>query len=40
MGFDRTVLVPDFLSEYGIGSMVDVIHEARMYEQLKGIGYA
>ncbi len=25
---------PVFLSEYGIGSMMDVIHEARMYEQL------
>jgi hypothetical protein len=24
---------PIFLSEYGIGSMMDVIHEARMYEQ-------
>ena len=24
---------PVFLSEYGIGSMMDVIHEARMYEQ-------
>lgn len=25
---------PVFLSEYGIGSMMDVIHEVRMYEQL------
>lgn len=25
---------PVFLSEYGIGSMMDVIHEARMYEQV------
>jgi hypothetical protein len=25
---------PVFLSEYGIGSMMNVIHEARMYEQL------
>ena len=25
---------PVFLSEYGIGSMMDVIHEARMYEQM------
>jgi hypothetical protein len=25
---------PVFQSEYGIGSMMDVIHEARMYEQL------
>jgi hypothetical protein len=25
---------PVFLSEYGIGSMMDVIHEGRMYEQL------
>jgi len=25
---------PVFLSEYGIGSMMDVVHEARMYEQL------
>jgi len=25
---------PVFLSEYGIGSMMDVIHEARMFEQL------
>ena len=24
---------PVFLSEYGIGSMMDVIHEARMYEE-------
>ncbi len=24
---------PVFLSEYGIGSMMDVIHEARMYQQ-------
>ena len=26
---------PVFLSEYGIGSMMDVIHEARMYEQAR-----
>ena len=32
MGHDQPK--PVFQSEYGIGSMMDVIHEARMYEQL------
>src|SRR5262249_12548301 len=27
---------PVFLAEYGIGSLKDVVHEARMYEQVAG----
>ena len=29
---------PVFLSEYGIGSMMNVIHEARMYQQAGDTG--